>query len=62
MHDLKNQRISFEEVHIMTDTIRRVDYFCALVPDRPGEGLKILDGLRKAGVDSLDAAGKALGV
>jgi len=34
----------------MGDTVRQVDYYYALVPDRPGEGLKVLGELKRAGV------------
>jgi hypothetical protein len=34
----------------MTDEIRRVDYYYASITDRPGEGLKLLSALEKAGV------------
>jgi hypothetical protein len=35
----------------MADTVRRVEYFYVTVPDTPGEGRKILAGLRDQGVD-----------
>jgi hypothetical protein len=35
----------------MADTIRLVDYFYIQVPDRPGEGAKVLAKLKEAGVD-----------
>jgi len=41
----------------MTDTIRLVDYFYVLVPDRPGQGLAILKRLREEGVDLLGFSG-----
>ncbi len=37
----------------MADTIRRVDYYYTTVPDRPGEGARLLDLLRRAGVNLL---------
>jgi len=37
----------------MADNVRRVEYFYATVPDTPGEGLRLLDVLRKAGVSLL---------
>ncbi len=41
----------------MTDTIRLVDYFYVLVPDKPGEGLAILKHLRDEGVNLLAFSG-----
>jgi hypothetical protein len=35
----------------MADTVRRVEYFYVTVPDTPGEGRKILAGLREQGVN-----------
>jgi predicted amino acid-binding ACT domain protein len=35
----------------MADLIRRVDYFYAIVPDKPGEAARILTALRQAGVN-----------
>jgi len=49
----------------MADQIRRVDYFYVEVPDKPGEGARVLGALREAGVDLLNftafpgAGGKA---
>jgi hypothetical protein len=37
----------------MTDKIRRVDYLYALVPDRPGEGARLLGKIKEAGVNLL---------
>lgn len=34
----------------MPDTVRLVDYFYVAVPDKPGEGTRILGRLKKAGV------------
>lgn len=34
----------------MADKVRRVDYYYVPVPDRPGEGLKVLSALKDAGV------------
>jgi hypothetical protein len=41
----------------MADTIRRIDYFYIEVPDRPGEGAKVLAALRDAGVNLLAYTG-----
>lgn len=41
----------------MADTIRKVDYFKAEVPDRPGEGARILSALNAAGVNLLAFSG-----
>ena len=35
----------------MPDTIRRVAYFYAIVPDKPGEAARILTALSRAGVN-----------
>lgn len=37
----------------MPDTVRRVDYYYATVPHRAGEGARILDAFRDAGVNFL---------
>lgn len=34
----------------MADKVRRVEYYYATVPDKPGEGLKTLSALKNAGV------------
>lgn len=39
------------------DTIRRVEYFYTLVPDKPGEGARALATLRGAGVNLLAYSG-----
>jgi len=38
----------------MADQIRRVDYFYVEVPDKPGEGARVLAGLKESGVDLLN--------
>ena len=40
----------------MPDEIKRVDYYYASVPDKPGEGARILTALRDAGVNMLGVA------
>src|SRR2546422_3508496 len=35
----------------MAETVRAVDYFYMMVPDKPGEGARILGTLRNAGVN-----------
>jgi len=35
----------------MPDTVRRVEYFYAIVPDKPGEAARILTTLSRAGVN-----------
>lgn len=35
----------------MPDTIRRVDYYYIMAPDKPGEGARVLGALRDAGVN-----------
>ena len=41
----------------MADAIRKVDYFYVEVPDKSGEGARILEGLKKAGVNMLAFCG-----
>jgi len=38
----------------MADQIRRVDYFYVEVPDKPGEGARVLTALKEAGVNLLN--------
>jgi len=35
----------------MNDTVRKVDYFYVVVPDRPGEGAKVLSSLAAEGIN-----------
>ncbi|MGH7567393.1 MAG: hypothetical protein ACREL9_00245 [Gemmatimonadales bacterium] len=35
------------------DTIRKADYYYTIAPDKPGEGARILDVFRRAGVNLL---------
>ena len=37
----------------MPDKIRRIDYYYVTVPDKPGEGSRVLMALRKAGINLL---------
>ncbi|GBD29710.1 hypothetical protein HRbin32_00802 [bacterium HR32] len=37
----------------MADVVRRVEYQYVVVPDRPGEGLRVLEALQRAGVNLL---------
>jgi hypothetical protein len=37
----------------MSDTLRKVDYFYAVIPDKPGEGAKVMNALAEAGVNLL---------
>jgi prephenate dehydratase len=41
----------------MLDTIRKLDYFVIQVPDKPGEGARILQGLRDQGVNLIAFTG-----
>jgi hypothetical protein len=41
----------------MSNTLRRVDYFYVMVPNRPGQGAKIMDGLAAEGVNLLAFSG-----
>jgi hypothetical protein len=42
------------EAFAMADQIRRVDYFYVEVPDKPGEGARVLGALKEAGVNLLN--------
>lgn len=37
----------------MADSVRRVEYYYVVVPDRPGEGARILAALKESGVNLL---------
>lgn len=37
----------------MADTIRRISYYYTTAPDKPGEGARVLEALRRAGVNLL---------
>ena len=37
----------------MADVIKRIDYYYVSVPDKPGEGARILSALRQAGINLL---------
>jgi predicted amino acid-binding ACT domain protein len=41
----------------MADTIQRVQYFYSVVPDKPGEGAKILRMLQEEGINLLALSG-----
>jgi len=41
----------------MSDTIRKVDYFYVVVPDKPGEGTKVLSALAAEGINLLAFSG-----
>lgn len=41
----------------MADRIRQVEYYYVEVPDKPGEGARILSGLKEAGVNLLATCG-----
>jgi hypothetical protein len=41
----------------MADSIRRVDYYYAMSPDKPGEAARVLTALREAGVNLLAFSG-----
>ena len=41
----------------MTETIRRVDYFYLTVPNKPGEGVRILNTLKEADINLLAFSG-----
>ena len=46
----------------MLDRIRKVAHFNASVPNEPGEGARLLDALRKAGVNLLACWGYPMGI
>jgi hypothetical protein len=37
----------------MADTIRKVSYYYTTIPDKPGEGVRLLDVLKRGGVNLL---------
>jgi hypothetical protein len=41
----------------MADQVRKVSYAYVMVPDRAGQGTKVLDQVRKAGIDMLAFSG-----
>jgi hypothetical protein len=41
----------------MPDEIKRIDYYYASVPDKPGEGARILSALQEAGINLLGISG-----
>jgi hypothetical protein len=41
----------------VSDTVRKVDYFYVVVPDRPGECAKVLSALAAAGINLLAFSG-----
>ena len=41
----------------MSNSLRKVDYFYVMIPNRAGEGAKILGGLAAAGVNLLAFSG-----
>ncbi len=45
----------------MAETIRKVDYFAMDVPDKPGEGARVLGALADAGVNLLAFTGFPVG-
>lgn len=45
----------------MAETIRRVEYYYTMVPDKPGEGARILGTLKDAGVNLLAFTGFPVG-
>ncbi|CAG0954552.1 hypothetical protein BURK1_00383 [Burkholderiales bacterium] len=41
----------------MNDTVRKVDYFYTMIPNKPGEGARVLSALAGEGVDLLALSG-----
>jgi hypothetical protein len=54
-------RSTLEEEVLMADTVRKVEYQYATVPDAPGEGQRILSTLRDADVNLLACLGFPVG-
>jgi hypothetical protein len=50
---LPNGEIRVKEDKAMADEIQRVQYFYTQVPDKPGEGAKVLGVLKEAGINLL---------
>jgi prephenate dehydratase len=48
-----NGEIRGKEDKAMADEIQRVQYFYTQVPDKPGEGAKVLGALKEAGINLL---------
>jgi len=42
---------------VMAETVRTADYFYVMVPDKPGEGARVLGELRSAGVNLVAYSG-----
>jgi hypothetical protein len=59
------RRLESSREAVMADQVRRVDYFYVEVPDKPGEGARVLSALKEAGINLLNftafpgSAGKA---
>jgi hypothetical protein len=49
--------ITVKESKAMAEQIQRVQYFYTEVPDKPGEGAKVLGSLKKAGIKSTGFCG-----
>jgi hypothetical protein len=45
----------------MVDTVRKVEHFSTLVPNRPGQAFKVLSALVSAGIDLLACSGTPRG-
>lgn len=41
----------------MADTVRRIDYYAATVPNKPGEAARVLSALKEAGVNLIAFSG-----
>src|SRR5205823_3133223 len=51
---MREARIGAREAVIMADQVRKVDYFYIEVPDKPGEGVRVLGALKEAGINLLN--------
>lgn len=49
--EVKFKRLVWMEVGIMTDMVTKVQYYYVLLPDKAGEGARILKTLKQAGVE-----------
>lgn len=41
----------------MADNIRKINYYYAIVPDKPGEGARVLNALHEAGINLIGFCG-----
>src|SRR3989442_7892220 len=51
---MREARIGARKPLTRADQIRKVDYFYVEVPDKPGEGVRVLGALKEAGINLLN--------